>query len=112
MAGKINFQEKTLNAFTMWGSTYNDKPIFARQFTGDMTFPNRDSNRVRIPAISVGFDGEMGRDLGEVLEENMKLKREIEIMTDMREDALRKRIDSIGESIKPFLSKRWWQFWK
>lgn len=65
--------------------------------------------------VYVGFDGEMPRELDEVLEENKQLKESALKSIGYEFDrllSLRKEIDDIFEERVRTSPKKWYQFWK
>jgi hypothetical protein len=101
-------QEVVVNGFTFW-SHGNRGVIFARQLepTKGLFEPEVDDERALLTPILVGRDGEAGRDLDDILEENEQLKRRVEELQahlDKRRDdeltILRYRVDR--------LERPWW----
>ena len=101
--------QEVINGFTLW-SRGRRGIVYARQLepTKGLFENGYNDDRALLTPILVGREGEMGRDLDDVLGENEKLKRrveELQAQADYRRDsdflALKRRVE--------LLERPWWK---
>lgn len=101
----------TLNGFMLW-SRITNRVVFARQLEPTNGLVEEGQYNPLSTPILVGFDGEEGRELGEVLEENASLRKLVYTMKDENYINLRNYVDSLYfrvELIEQKLKNRWFR---
>ena len=108
-----NKKSMTINGWFMWSRTHRGNIVFARQLEPTHKEPfGLSENRALMTPILVGYEGQDGIELDQLLDEYKKLKEDSERVKSRHFDSIVASVQELAHRVDSLEAKKWWEFWK
>lgn len=97
-----------IEAFNMYGSTLQGTLVFARQYP--LRSLDGYENDSQYPRIFVGFDGEAGEDLAQILQEYKTMKRELADKQSRATYTFETELKDLRKAVQRLLKPKWYHY--